>query len=112
MSLKGCFPHFFNTPKNQDYIGKYPDPESYGSDFMSVEDNKKFMIWYEAQKDKIFNFKNELLEYYKSDVNILTSACLSFRKLFIEITKISSSDSGVDPFLQCITLPAASHYVL
>ena len=38
---KGYFPHFFNTPKNQDYIGKYPDPESFGSDFMSVEDNKK-----------------------------------------------------------------------
>ena len=61
---------------------------------MSVDENKKFMIWHDSQKEKVFNLKNELLEYCKSDV--LASACLSFRSLFIEITKINSSDSGVD----------------
>ena len=61
---------------------------------MSVDENKKFMIWHDSQKEKVLNLKNELLEYCKSDVNILASACLSFRSLFIEITKINSSDSG------------------
>ena len=27
---KGYFPHEFNRPENQDYIGKYPDKTYYG----------------------------------------------------------------------------------
>ena len=108
---KGFFPHFFNIKENQNYIGKYPPPESYGYKFMSVEDSKKFLLWYKDQDNKIFNLQEELLLYCQSDVDILAKACLCFRSLFIEITKQSIDDLGVDPFSQCLTMPAACHYV-
>jgi hypothetical protein len=108
---KGFFPHFFNIPENQSYIGVYPPPSSYGCDFMSVTDNKNFFLWYNDQREKTFDFKKELLEYCQSDVDILAQSCLSFRKLFIEITKTTPEDTGVDPFTQCLTMPAACHYV-
>jgi len=31
---KGHFPHKFNTPENQNYIGRYPKPEYYGNETM------------------------------------------------------------------------------
>ncbi|WP_370606092.1 DNA polymerase, partial [Solemya velum gill symbiont] len=31
---KGWFPHFFNTRKNQEYVGDYPQPNYYGVDYM------------------------------------------------------------------------------
>ena len=46
---KGYFPHFFNTPDNQNYIGDYPTANFYGTDFMSVEENVKFLEWHEGQ---------------------------------------------------------------
>ena len=63
-------------------------------------------------KNLVFDFENEIRAYCKSDVYILTKACLKFRKLFIEITKTSSDDEGLDPFIQCLTMHAACHYVL
>ena len=32
--LKGDFPHLFNTPENQNYIGPIPDKKFYGIDQM------------------------------------------------------------------------------
>ena len=43
------FPHFFNTPKNQSFIGSYPDQHFYGCDFMSIEENSKFIEWDDNQ---------------------------------------------------------------
>jgi len=34
---KGFFPHFFNTPDHQDYVGPLPDQEHYDPQRMSVE---------------------------------------------------------------------------
>ena len=108
---KGYFPHFFNIPKNQNYKGPYPPPEDYGAEFMSVEDNMTFIKWHTSKNDEIFDFKKELIDYCKSDVDILSKACLIFRDLFMKITKRDENDTGVDPFIQCLTMPAACHYV-
>ena len=108
---KGYFPHFFNTIENQNYCGKIPAPEYYGYKYMSVDEGRKFLEWHKKQENIVFDFQNEIIAYCKSDVDILTKACLKFRKLFIEITKTSSDDEGVDPFIQCLTMPAACHYV-
>jgi hypothetical protein len=78
---------------------------------MSVDEGKKFLEWHKKQENIVFDFENEIRAYCKSDVDILTKACLKFRKLFIEITKTSSDDEGVDPFIQCLTMPAACHFV-
>jgi hypothetical protein len=52
---KGYFPHFFNTPKNQSYVGPYPDIDQYGAYFMSVEENEKFIKWHASQITKTFD---------------------------------------------------------
>ena len=30
-TIKGFFPHHFNTPENQDYVGTIPKPEMFGA---------------------------------------------------------------------------------
>ena len=98
---KGYFPHFFKTPENKNYIGKIPAPEFYGYKYMSVDEGKKFLDWHKKQEHVVFNFQSEILSYCKSDVDILTKACLKFRKRFTEITKLDCDDEGADPFVQC-----------
>lgn len=108
---KGYFPHYFNIPENQNYIGKYTDPSYYGNAYMSPSDHEKFEIWYNSKRNEIFDFKQELVDYCKSDVDILAKACLMFRKLFMDITKTTSDDLGVDPFQTCLTIASACHLV-
>ena len=79
---KGYFPHYFNTPENQAYVGVYPDQTYYGVDYMSCSDREAFLKWYETKQNEIFDLQKELLEYCISDVEILASSCLIFRKLF------------------------------
>ena len=107
---KGYFPHLFNTPENQDKIfDTFPDADYYGHKFMSVTDRQSFLEWHATQNGKNFNFNDELYKYCLSDVDILKNGCLLYRKLFMEITKKNDSDCGIDPFLKCVTLPAACH---
>ena len=35
---KGYYPHFFNTAKNLDYMGPYPEPKYYVAEFMSGDE--------------------------------------------------------------------------
>jgi hypothetical protein len=57
---KGYFPHFFNTTANQHYVGPYPAAHYYNPDDMSVVNRQAFFSWYEQQKDKVFNFQEEI----------------------------------------------------
>ena len=50
---KGYYPHFFNTASNMNYVGPYPEPEFYGTDFMSVE-RAQFLEWHREQKVNLF----------------------------------------------------------
>ena len=95
---KGYFPHLFNKPQNQNYIGVMPPMETYTPNTMSPKDRETFISWYNDQiKDGyIFNFKQEIIKYCKQDVNILRLACLTFRKMFLSF--------HVDPFLDCTTI--------
>jgi hypothetical protein len=45
-SAKGFFPHHFNTPENQNYIGKIPTAADFGYRNMKPEENKEFLEWY------------------------------------------------------------------
>jgi len=74
---KGYFPHFFNTPKNQNYCGKIPAPEYYGYKYMSVDEGRKFLEWHKKQENIVFDFQNEIIAYCKSDVDILQKQALS-----------------------------------
>ena len=93
---KGFFPFRFNTRDNQDYVGSYPDKEHYGYDEMKKVVKEEFDKWYETTKDKVFDFKDEMYKYCKSDVDILRRGCIEYRKMFMQICDI-------DPF-QYVTI--------
>ena len=95
---KGYFPHFFNVPENQDYVGPIPDVKYYGPDQMMSDNRKKFFKWHQDRinENYVFDFKKELKGYCRSDVDILRRSMLKFREDFIKI-------ANIDP-LQYITI--------
>ena len=52
-------------------MASYPEPESYGVVFMSVDERTQFLEWHEDKKDKVFCNKDELLAYGMDKVNVL-----------------------------------------
>jgi hypothetical protein len=100
-TVKGYFPHFFNTPENQNYIGPYPDKEMYGFSTMTNDQQREFLKWYLNVKDSTFNFKEEILKYCHNDVEILAKACIKFRQEFV-------TANCVDPFQESITIAGAA----
>lgn len=100
---KGTFPHLFNTPEHQSYVGPLPDVEYYSPDTMSAEIRKNvFLPWYDTLKkaDYVFDFAKEIVSYCRDDVTILRRACLVFRKMFIDI-------GNVCPFDEATTIASA-----
>ena len=107
---KGWFPHFFNTKDHQHYVGPYPEPEYYGHDFMGNKERTELLTWLEKKKTEVFDFREEMLMYCRSDVDILRQACLKFRELLMSATgeevevendkgrKETKWEGAVDPF--------------
>lgn len=103
--MKGYFPHFFNTPENQEYIGTLPTIDMYGCNKMRESERCAFMKWYEIRRGFSFNFREEIEAYCRSDVDILQSACSTFKNLITDISKdeFYSPDGtfhslAIDPF--------------
>ena len=98
-SKKGYFPHFFNKPENQRYVGPIPDVNHYDPDGMKPESRHAFLNWYEEQKrlNVVFNMKKELVEYCRSDVDILRRCCCKFITTVKELCNIH-------PFEECMTI--------
>lgn len=63
---------------------------------MKKKNKETFDNWYNTTKNQIFNFKEEMYKYCKSDVDILRKCCLKLRELFIQV-------ADIDPF-QYITI--------
>ena len=99
-AVKGYFPHYFNRPENYDYIGPIPETHYYGPDEMEFSAREKFLKWHHDQKDKVFNFKEEIEKYCQSDVEILRKASLKFKQLFMSIL-------SVDAFASSTTIASA-----
>jgi hypothetical protein len=104
--VKGYFPHLFNRRENQNYIGPLPPSPYYHPDGMSPSDREKFVKWHSnlVADNYVFNFREEILTYCRSDVDILRRCCLEFRELFRDITNI-------DPFERCLTIASACNLV-
>ena len=60
---KGYFPHKFNRPENQCYVGELPAAEFYSPDTMSEAERNDFFKWYHERKSTPFNFKEEIEAY-------------------------------------------------
>ena len=52
----------------------------------------------------MFDFKEEIIKYCRSDVDILRKCCMEFREMLREITDI-------DPFEKCLTIASYCHEV-
>ena len=93
---KGYFPHLFNRVENQQYIGPLPPKEDYMPQTMSKEKKKDFDKWYQAEVDRnaIFNFQHELVEYCRLDVTILRLGCQTFQELFLKESNFNPFEHG------------------
>ena len=104
---KGYFPHFFNKDENQDYVGPIPCQDDYGVNFMKPEAREVFMTWHQEQVDNnyVFDFRHEILEYCRSDVDILAKCCKLYREMLKEVTAMDGdAETGIDPFDKAITI--------
>ncbi|XP_053406566.1 uncharacterized protein LOC123556078 [Mercenaria mercenaria] len=102
---KGYFPHLFNKKENQRVVlDGLPDLSFYNPDGMKPDDRQTFLKWYSRHKNDTSDFQEQLLDYCKSDTDILRRCCLRFREDFMDTTDI-------DPFEQCITMASACNLV-
>ena len=91
---KGYFPHLFNAPDNQEYIGPIPDKQYYMPETMSINGRKDFEKWHAQQvSDQVyFDFSRELIEYCESDVKLLKAGCVKFKGLCEDESKSNPFD--------------------
>ena len=99
---KGCFPHLANTLSNQKYAGPYFPVDMYNPGRMSIKDREVFLAWHKGkiQSGSILNFKWEMEECCRSDVDILRRRMCFFRQELINI-------SGLDPLSEACTVAQA-----
>ena len=96
---KGYFPHFFNKDENQNYVGPIPCKNDYGVNFMKPEERDAFIAWHDEQvaNNYRFDFREEIIKYCRSDVDILRKCCLLYREMLRE-------ESDIDPFNKALTI--------
>lgn len=80
---------------------------------MTKKNRELFLEWYKHNltRSNVFDFKKELYEYCKSDVQLLTEGCLIFRKNAIESSKFDKNDYGIDPFTEALTIASYSNLI-
>ena len=105
---KGYFPHYFNKDENQEYVGPIPCQEDYGANYMKPEAREKFMTWHQEQVDNnyVFDFRQEILKYCRSDVDILAECCKLYREMLKKATDTGNDETGLDPFDSATTIAA------
>jgi G:T-mismatch repair DNA endonuclease (very short patch repair protein) len=101
---KGYFPHLFNIPENNFYVGTIPDKKYYAPELFNESKKKEFDTWYNKNEFLIFDFQKEIYEYCLSDVKLLKEGCLQFRKIILSVT-------GIDPFEKNITIASLCHHI-
>ena len=99
---KGFFPHAFNVPANQDYVGPIPDLQYFDPDSLSAKNKTALETWHtdQVRRQVVYDFQKELKEYCHSDVDILQRGCEAFCDEF-------ESHAGFNPFVECYTIASA-----
>jgi hypothetical protein len=112
---KGHWPHLFNVPENQNYVGPYPQKHFYNYNFMTPSQKKEFLQFYEKARsdaievgdEKPFDFKKEFHEYCWSDVKLLAEGCLQFSRDARKYSKLKEDDDGFCPLRESMTLASS-----
>ena len=96
---KGYFPHRFNKEENQNYVGPIPCQNDYGVNFMKPGEREAFIAWHDEQvaSNYRYDFREEIIKYCRSDVDILRKCCLLYREMF-------RNETGIDPFNKALTI--------
>ena len=96
---KGYFPHMFNKEENQNYIGPIPCQNDYGVNFMKPKEREAFIAWHDEQvaNNYRYDFREEIIKYCRSDVDILRKCCLLYREMF-------RKETDIDPFNKSLTI--------
>ena len=96
---KGYFPHRFNKEENQNYIGPIPCQNDYGVNFMKPGEREAFIAWHDEQvaNNYRYDFREEIIKYCRSDVDILRKCCLLYREMF-------RKETDIDPFNKALTI--------
>ena len=99
---KGFFPHTFNTPENQTYVGPIPSLSYYDPEGMSETKRQELIAWHarQVQRGVVFDFARELQEYCQSDVALLQGGCEAFCREF-------ETHAGFNPMEKCVTIASA-----
>ena len=99
---KGYFPHAFNTPQNQGYVGGIPDKKYYDPEGMKPKAKTAFEDWYSEQvaHGEAFDLQKELVSYCHSDVKLLKAGCEAFVAQF-------KQEADFNPFERCATIASA-----
>ena len=99
---KGYFPHLFNTPDRQDYVGPIPALSYYDPDGMDDKKKAALETWHAEQvrREVVFDFKKELEAYCQSDVALLQGGCEAFCQEF-------QSNADFNPMEKCMTIASA-----
>ena len=101
---KGFFPYGMISQRSAGYRGPFPPPEAYKPDHINEKRRKAFFTWYEQQRDKVFDYDQELSMYLKSDVLVLKEALTAFSSELFSLT-------GVEPLTQCVTIASTAFRV-
>ena len=96
---KGYFPHMFNKDENQNYVGPIPSKNDYGVNFMKPGERDAFIAWHDEQvaNNYRYDFREEIIKYCRSDVDILRKCCLLYREMF-------RNETDIDPFNKALTI--------
>ena len=96
---KGYFPHMFNKDENQNYVGPIPCKNDFGVNFMKPGERDAFIAWHDEQvaNNYRYDFREEIIKYCRSDVDILRKCCLLYREMFRD-------ETDIDPFNKALTI--------
>ena len=97
---KGYFPHAFNTPENQAFVGGIPPKTYYDPEGMKSKDKAAFEKWYGEQQGVKFDMQKELEAYCRSDVALLKAGCEAFVAQF-------KQEADFNPFERWATIASA-----
>ena len=99
---KGFFPHAFNLPSHQNYVGPIPALHYFDPDSLSAKNKTALETWHadQVQRNVLYDFQKELKEYCHSDVDILQRGCEAFCEEF-------QAHADFNPFVECSTIASA-----
>ena len=82
---KGFHPYYFY---DLTYVGPMVGLEYFDLPSEGTKEREKFDVWYNAQKEKIYNFKEAIYYYCRLDVYILRQGCVIFSRLIKNVTNV------------------------